>query len=61
MSIFRKSGKRMFEDEAAVGCIEPILANWSACLPDMATAIDTLVCNGIVKMLVEAILKIIGG
>jgi len=53
--------RRMFADETAVGCIAPILANWSAFLPDMATACDTLVCNGIVKMVVEAILKTIFG
>ena len=53
--------RRMFADETAAGCIAPILANWSAFLPDMATACDTLVCNGVVKMVVEAILKAIGG
>ena len=53
--------RRMFADKTAVGCVEPILANWSACLPDIATACDTLVCNGIAKMVVEAILKVIGG
>ena len=53
--------RRIFADETAIGCIAPILANWSAFLPDMATARDTLVCNGVVKMVVEAILKAIGG
>ena len=53
--------RRIFTDETAVGCVEPILANWSACLPDIATACDTLFCNGVVKMVVEAILKVIGG
>ena len=53
--------RRMFADETAVGCVEPILANWSACLPDIATACDTLLCNGVVEMVVEAILKVIGG
>jgi len=53
--------RRIFADETAIGCIAPILANWSACLPDIATACDTLVCNGIAKMVVEAILKTIFG
>ena len=53
--------KGIFADETAVGCIEPILANWSAFMPDCATATDTLCCNGCAKMIMEAILKNICG
>ena len=53
--------KGIFADETAAGCIEPILANWSAFLPDCAEACDTLVCNGIIKILLETILGQIFG